>query len=111
MSIVVRELTKCYGAHRAVDGVSFELGNSGLVGLIGPNGAGKSTILRIISTFLSPTSGQIVVAGCDSMLDPQGESKSTSHFAHSSKAFLAATGARRSTAAWKRVNCVPSAAG
>ncbi|MBI3862763.1 MAG: ATP-binding cassette domain-containing protein [Planctomycetia bacterium] len=72
MSIVVRELTKTYGALRAVDGVSFDIGSSGLVGLIGPNGAGKSTILRIVSTFLSPTSGRVIVAGRDAAVDPQG---------------------------------------
>src|SRR5580765_4401235 len=72
MSIVTRELTKCYGAVSAVDAVSFEIGGPGLVGLIGPNGAGKSTILRMISTFLPPTAGIVSVAGCDSVLDPLG---------------------------------------
>jgi ABC-2 type transport system ATP-binding protein len=72
MSIVVRELTKNYRALRAVDRVNFEINGPGLVGLIGPNGAGKSTVLRMISTFLPPTSGIVVVAGCDTVLDPLG---------------------------------------
>jgi ABC-2 type transport system ATP-binding protein len=77
MSIVVRDLCKCYGALRAVQGVSFEIGSEsagggGIVGLIGPNGAGKSTILRILSTFLQPTSGCVIVAGCDAAIDPLG---------------------------------------
>jgi len=77
MSIVVRNLCKCYGALRAVSGVSFEIGpdrigGGGIVGLIGPNGAGKSTTLRILSTFLQPTSGSVIVAGCDAAADPLG---------------------------------------
>ncbi len=77
MSIVVRELCKSYGALRAVDRVSFEVdpgntGQGGIVGLIGPNGAGKSTILRILSTFLQPTSGSVIVAGCAASTNPQG---------------------------------------
>lgn len=77
MSIVVRDLCKCYGALRAVDDVSFEIGSEtrhdgGIVGLIGPNGAGKSTILRILTTFLQPTSGSVIVAGCNAATDPLG---------------------------------------
>jgi ABC-2 type transport system ATP-binding protein len=77
MSIVVRELCKSYGVLRAVDGVSFEIdpgntGQGGIVGLIGPNGAGKSTILRMLSTFLQPTSGSVIVAGCDAATNPLG---------------------------------------
>lgn len=77
MSIVVRELCKYFGTARAVDGVSFEIdqgdsGKGGIVGLIGPNGAGKSTILRMLSTFLQPTSGCVIVAGCDAAANPSG---------------------------------------
>ena len=77
MSIVVRELCKSFGTLRAVDGVSFEIdtaqhGKGGIVGLIGPNGAGKSTILRMLATFLQPTSGCVIVAGCDAVTEPQG---------------------------------------
>ncbi len=77
MSIVVRDLCKCYGALQAVDGVTFEIGSNssddgGIVGLIGPNGAGKSTTLRILATFLQPTSGRVVIAGCDAAIDPLG---------------------------------------
>lgn len=77
MSIVVRELYKSFGMLQAVDGVSFEIGSDGIgsggiVGLIGPNGAGKSTILRILSTFLQPTSGCVIVAGSDAATDPLG---------------------------------------
>jgi ABC-2 type transport system ATP-binding protein len=65
MSIVVRDLCKTFGPIRAVENVTFEIPSSGIVGLIGPNGAGKSTILRILSTFLSPTSGRAAVCGFD----------------------------------------------
>jgi ABC-2 type transport system ATP-binding protein len=55
---------------RAVDNVSFEVAASGIVGLIGPNGAGKSTILRVLATFLQPTSGRVAVGGFDGVADP-----------------------------------------
>lgn len=71
MSIVVRELCKSFGSLRAVDNVSFEIPSGGIVGLIGPNGAGKSTILRILTTFLSPTSGSAQIAGFDCGAEPQ----------------------------------------
>jgi ABC-2 type transport system ATP-binding protein len=65
MSIVVRNLCKVFGRLRAVDNVSFAIPAPGITGLIGLNGAGKSTILRILATFLTPTSGSAAVAGCD----------------------------------------------
>jgi ABC-2 type transport system ATP-binding protein len=81
MSIVVHELCKRFGTLLAVDRVSFEIGTEsigtgcrgqgGIVGLIGPNGAGKSSILRILSTFLQPTSGRVIVAGYDTATNPQ----------------------------------------
>jgi ABC-2 type transport system ATP-binding protein len=63
--IRVERLTKRYGMTRAVDHVSFEIGRGEIVGLLGPNGAGKTTTMRMLTTFLSPTSGRAVLAGHD----------------------------------------------
>ena len=50
-------LTKRFGAVRALDKVSFEVKRGEVVGFLGPNGAGKSTTMRILTCFISPTSG------------------------------------------------------
>jgi ABC-2 type transport system ATP-binding protein len=63
--IAVSHLTKCYGAHVAVDDVSFEVGRGEVVGFLGPNGAGKTTTLRILAGFLGPTAGKVTIAGHD----------------------------------------------
>ncbi len=63
--ISVSHLTRRYGAHVAVDDVSFEIGKGEVVGFLGPNGAGKSTTLRILAGFLGPTSGSVTIAGHD----------------------------------------------
>jgi ABC-2 type transport system ATP-binding protein len=63
--IHVSHLTKRYGAHVAVEDVSFEVGKGEVVGFLGPNGAGKSTTLRILAGFLGATSGDVTIAGHD----------------------------------------------
>lgn len=63
--IEVRDLTRVFGANRAVDGISFELERGEVVGLLGPNGAGKSTTMRMLTGFLPPTAGLVRVAGHD----------------------------------------------
>ena len=63
--IEVQELTKRYGATTAVDAISFHVPRGEIVGFLGPNGAGKSTTLRMITGYLSPTSGRVRVAGID----------------------------------------------
>ena len=63
-------VTRDYGDLRAVDGVSFEVSPGEIVGFLGPNGAGKTTVLRILSTYLSPTAGKLTVAGHDVASDP-----------------------------------------
>lgn len=63
--IEVANLTKRYGRHAAVDGVSFTVGRGEIVGLLGPNGAGKSTIMRVLSCFMPASGGTARVAGFD----------------------------------------------
>lgn len=65
MSLAAHNLTRSFGSRLAVEQVSFEIAPGEIVGLIGPNGSGKTTILRMLSTFLKPTSGSARVAGFD----------------------------------------------
>ncbi len=65
MSIKVSNLTKYYGTYLAVDNISFEAKKGEILGFLGPNGAGKSTTMKIITTYLPPTSGSVVVDGFD----------------------------------------------
>jgi len=59
----VRELTRAFGALKAVAGVSFSVRAGELVGLIGPNGAGKSTLYNVIAGAIAPSSGEVVFKG------------------------------------------------
>jgi ABC-type multidrug transport system ATPase subunit len=61
----VRELSKSYGAIRAVDSVSFDVEPGQAVCLLGPNGSGKTTILRCVAGLLRPDSGTVRVCGAD----------------------------------------------
>jgi ABC-2 type transport system ATP-binding protein len=68
--IKVSALTKTYGAFKAVDNLSFEVGAGEVVGLIGPNGAGKTSTLRCIVGIQAPSAGTISVAGFDVVREP-----------------------------------------
>jgi len=61
--VSVRNVTKRFGERTAVEGTSFELRRGEIFGLLGPNGAGKSTIVNMISTYLIPDSGEIMIGG------------------------------------------------
>jgi gliding motility-associated transport system ATP-binding protein len=61
--IEVKNLTKIFGSYRAVDQISFEARPGEIVGILGPNGAGKTTIMRMLTGFIPPTSGEAQVAG------------------------------------------------
>ena len=65
MSIKVNAITKIYGIQKALDAVSFEIAPGEIVGLLGPNGAGKSTIMKILTCFIPPTSGDASVCDFD----------------------------------------------
>lgn len=68
--IEVKNLTKDYGARRAIDSLNFSVNKGEVVGFLGPNGAGKSTTMKIITGFMAPTSGQALVAGNDVFENP-----------------------------------------
>lgn len=63
--IEVKNLTKKFRDFVAVDNVSFEIRKGEIFGFLGPNGAGKSTTIRMLTTLLTPTSGQALIAGYD----------------------------------------------
>jgi len=63
--IKVKNLTKVYGSHKAVDNASFSIEEGQIVGFLGPNGAGKSTTLRVLTCYHPATSGTVTVAGFD----------------------------------------------
>jgi ABC-2 type transport system ATP-binding protein len=63
MSITVNNLTKNYGAQKAVDDISFTVNKGEIVGFLGPNGAGKSTTMKIITGYLTASAGSTTVCG------------------------------------------------
>ncbi len=69
--IEIKNVTKKYGKVIAVDNISFEVENGEIVGLLGPNGAGKSTTMNMITGFIEPTEGTIIVDGYDMSKKPK----------------------------------------
>ena len=65
IAVEARDLVKNFGNIKALNSVSFTIHQGEVYGLIGPNGAGKTTTLRIVSTLILPTSGQVTVFGKD----------------------------------------------
>ena len=63
--IQVKNVTKKYGSFKAIDDISFEVKDGEVVGFLGPNGAGKSTTMNMITGYIDPTQGQIIVNGVD----------------------------------------------
>lgn len=67
--IEVTDLTKSYGSHLGIDGITFSAQKGETIGFLGPNGAGKTTTMRILTCFFPATSGKAVVAGYDCFED------------------------------------------
>src|SRR5205823_3833533 len=63
--IKVENLTKKYAGQTAIRDLNFEVGQGEIMGFLGPNGAGKTTTVRILSSFMAPTSGRATIAGFD----------------------------------------------
>lgn len=70
MSLVVEGLTKIYGSQKAVDEVSFSVGEGEILGFLGPNGAGKTTTMKILACYLQQDGGRALVQGHDTREDP-----------------------------------------
>jgi ABC-2 type transport system ATP-binding protein len=68
--IEVKNVTKKFKKMAAVDDVSFEVYEGEIFGFLGPNGAGKSTTIKMLTTLLTPTSGEIIVDGHDPVSEP-----------------------------------------
>ena len=66
----VSSLTRSYGSFKAVDGVAFEAEQGQIVGLLGHNGAGKTTIMKMLTGFLEPDSGEVELGGVKLAEDP-----------------------------------------
>lgn len=73
--IEVKNLTKRYGKHLAVDDLSFTVEKGQIYGFLGPNGAGKSTTMNIMTGYLGATKGQVLIDGHDILKEPE-EAKS-----------------------------------
>ena len=69
--IEVKNITKKYGNNTAVDNITFEVKDGEVVGFLGPNGAGKSTTMNMITGFIEPTQGKIIVNGNDISKKPK----------------------------------------
>ncbi|RKZ26667.1 ABC transporter ATP-binding protein, partial [bacterium] len=63
--IQVKNIVKYYGKFEALSDVSFDVADGEILGLLGPNGAGKTTTMRILTTFIPPSSGTATVNGFD----------------------------------------------
>jgi len=85
--IRVQGLTKHFGAKRAVDGISFGVNRGEVLGFLGPNGAGKSTTMRMITGFITPTTGSVTICGFDMMDYPISAKKHIGYLPENAPAY------------------------
>ena len=70
MSIQLSSITKTYGTQKAVNNISFSAKKGEIVGFLGPNGAGKSTTMKVLTGFLQPDEGTVLVDDIDVIKNP-----------------------------------------
>ena len=73
--ITVKNVTKKHGKFKAVDNISFEINDGEIIGLLGPNGAGKSTTMNILTGFIEPTEGEVIINGYNISKKPKKAKK------------------------------------
>ncbi|WP_282069061.1 gliding motility-associated ABC transporter ATP-binding subunit GldA [Olleya namhaensis] len=88
MSIKVENITKVYGSQKALNNISFEIDRPEIVGFLGPNGAGKSTMMKILTTYISPTKGEAAVNGHDILTDTKNVQKSVGYLPEHNPLYL-----------------------
>lgn len=71
MEVVIKNLTKRYRGFKAIDGINFRINQGEVLGFLGPNGAGKSTTMKIITTYIAPSEGDVEVGGYSILTHPQ----------------------------------------
>jgi heme exporter protein A len=69
LALEVRELSRTFGARKALDAVTFDLPKGAFLSIFGPNGAGKTTMLKVLSTLMNPSKGSAKVVGLDVVQD------------------------------------------
>src|ERR1700722_10635892 len=71
MEVVVKNLTKRYNGQKAIDSINFKVNKGEVLGFLGPNGAGKSTTMKIITSYLAPSEGDVEVGGFSVVREPE----------------------------------------
>ncbi len=88
MSIHVQNISKKYGSQLALDEISFEIPRGNIAGFIGPNGAGKSTCMKIITGYMPPGSGKILLNDMDVEKHPQEIKRITGYLPESNPLYV-----------------------
>jgi ABC-2 type transport system ATP-binding protein len=88
MSIEVRNISKSYGAQKALDNVSFTVKKGEVVGFLGPNGAGKSTLMKILTTYINADEGEALVNGHDVNGEPKSVQQSVGYLPEHNPLYL-----------------------
>lgn len=88
MSIEVQNISKNYGAQKALDNISFSIKKGEIVGFLGPNGAGKSTLMKILTTYITADEGEAKVNSYDVSNDTKNVQKSVGYLPEHNPLYL-----------------------
>ncbi|MGB4204818.1 MAG: gliding motility-associated ABC transporter ATP-binding subunit GldA [Bacteroidales bacterium] len=88
MSVEAKQITKLYGSQKALNDVSFSIKAGEIVGFLGPNGAGKSTMMKILTCFIPPSSGEARVCGFDVQEESQEVKKRVGYLPETNPLYL-----------------------
>ena len=88
MAIQLTDISKTYGIQKAVNSISFSAKKGEIVGFLGPNGAGKSTTMKILTGFIQPTEGAVLVNGIDVIVNPIEAQKSIGYLPEHNPLYL-----------------------